>query len=200
MLTKGENDFSVLCDTLLCLTEDEYKFLPLWAGGMDDGSGGVFQEEIPLAEKGPIGPGPSFHTGSTANSMASEFEFDDCSSAFASHTMEGVETSLGVEDGFSSHLDRRMAYSEEDFPMQHNALPVRGQGEGAGPLEHGSIPAMDACSLLSAATSVSATAHGDSHLTTTSQIDHEDFFNVQDDDEGDFDMEYSDSEGTITEE
>jgi hypothetical protein len=184
LLSKGENDFSVLCDTLLCLTEDEYKFLPLWAGGMDDGSGGVFQEEIPLAEKGPIGPGPSFHTGSTANSMDSEFEFDECSSAFASHTMEGVETSLGVEDGFSSHLDRRMVHSEEDFPMQHNALPVR----------------VDDCSLLSAATSVSATVHEGSYSTTTSQIDHEDFFNVQDDDEGDFDMEDSDSEGTITEE
>ena len=55
---------------LLCLTEDEYKFLPLWASGMDDGSGGAFQEEIPLIEKGPIGPEPSFHAGSTTNSMA----------------------------------------------------------------------------------------------------------------------------------
>ncbi len=188
MLTKGENDFAVLCDTLLCLTDDEYKFLPLWADGLDDGSGGVFQEEIPLAAKGPIGPGPSFHTGSTANSMASEFEFDDCSSAFASHTMEGAETSLAVEDGFSSFLDRRMVYSEEDFPMQHNALPVRAQGEGAGTLGHGSITARDGC------------PHADSHSTTTSHIDHDDFFNVEDDEDRDFDMEDSDSEGTITEE
>jgi hypothetical protein len=37
---------------------------------MDDDSGGAFQEEIPLTEKGPIGPGPSFHAGSTTNSMA----------------------------------------------------------------------------------------------------------------------------------
>jgi len=37
---------------------------------MDDGSGGAFQEEIPLTEKGPIGPGPSCHAGSTTNSMA----------------------------------------------------------------------------------------------------------------------------------
>jgi hypothetical protein len=200
LLSKGESDFSVLCDTLLCLTEDEYKFLPLWAGGMDDGSGGVFQEEIPLAEKGPIGPGPSFHTGSTVNSMDSEFEFDECSSAFASHTMEGIETSLGVEDGFSSHLDRRLVHSEEDFPMEHNALPVRDQVPGADALEHGGVPAMDGCSVLGAATLVSATGHEGFYSTTISRIDHEDFFNVQDDDEGDFDMEDSDSEGTITEE
>lgn len=37
--------------TLTCLTEDEYRYLPLWAGGNDDGSGGVFDdgEEIPEA-------------------------------------------------------------------------------------------------------------------------------------------------------
>lgn len=37
--------------TLTCLTQDEYKYLPLWAGGYDDGSGGVFDdgEEIPEA-------------------------------------------------------------------------------------------------------------------------------------------------------
>lgn len=33
-----------LIDTLVCLDEDEWKFLPLWAGGCDDGEGGVFDE------------------------------------------------------------------------------------------------------------------------------------------------------------
>ncbi len=33
-----------LVDTLVCLDEDEWKFLPLWAGGYDDGEGGVFDE------------------------------------------------------------------------------------------------------------------------------------------------------------
>ena len=33
-----------LIDTLVCLDEDEWKFLPLWAGGYDDGDGGVFDE------------------------------------------------------------------------------------------------------------------------------------------------------------
>ncbi|KAI1814321.1 hypothetical protein GGS20DRAFT_585602 [Poronia punctata] len=48
------------------LSEDEYNFLPLWAGGLDDGTGGVYQTEVPDADRGfPIGPGPAFRTGET---------------------------------------------------------------------------------------------------------------------------------------
>lgn len=51
---------------VLAISDEEFKFLPLWAGGFDDGTGGVFQHDIPDAERGfPIGPGPSFHTGET---------------------------------------------------------------------------------------------------------------------------------------
>ncbi|KAH7411493.1 hypothetical protein BKA64DRAFT_570275, partial [Cadophora sp. MPI-SDFR-AT-0126] len=58
-----------ICDTLLCLGEDEYKYLPLWANGLNDGTGGVFEEAIPPAERGgAMGPGPAYHTGSTVNS------------------------------------------------------------------------------------------------------------------------------------
>jgi hypothetical protein len=47
------------------LGENELKFLPMWAGGWDDGSGGVFQEAVPPAEMGPSEPGPAYHTGWT---------------------------------------------------------------------------------------------------------------------------------------
>jgi hypothetical protein len=50
---------------LLCLDESELNYLPLWADGLDDGSGGVFQESIPEAEMGPSEPGPGYHTGYT---------------------------------------------------------------------------------------------------------------------------------------
>lgn len=60
-----------LTDTLTLLTENEYRFLPLWAGGCDDGSGGVYADQIPLAETdGFSAPGPSIHTGSAAPSTA----------------------------------------------------------------------------------------------------------------------------------
>ncbi|PYI11824.1 hypothetical protein BO78DRAFT_413627 [Aspergillus sclerotiicarbonarius CBS 121057] len=62
-----------LTDTLTCLTDNETKFLPLWAGGNDDGSGGVFTDQgIPDLETGGFStPGPAIHTGSTVSSVAS---------------------------------------------------------------------------------------------------------------------------------
>jgi hypothetical protein len=65
--------FYELTDTLTCLTENEFKYLPLWAGGNDDGSGGVFTDDnVPLLETGGFStPGPAIHTGSTASSVTS---------------------------------------------------------------------------------------------------------------------------------
>lgn len=55
---------------LLTLEANEMKFLPLWAGGNDDGTGGVFEDLLPPAELGPTGPGPAYHTGITVPSDA----------------------------------------------------------------------------------------------------------------------------------
>ncbi|KAG7142839.1 hypothetical protein HYQ46_007590 [Verticillium longisporum] len=38
---------------LAFLVPDEVKFLPVWAGGQDDGTGRVFNDELPPAEDGP---------------------------------------------------------------------------------------------------------------------------------------------------
>jgi hypothetical protein len=132
MLSRGDNDWSTTCDTLLCLTDEEYKFLPLYAGGLNDGTGGVFADVIPAAEKGPSGPGPAFHTGSTMGSRASSVaDWDNMSDAYSGDTdMMGVDSSLGVEDGFSEdHIDRRAVMSEEDFPRRggnETNLVIRG--------------------------------------------------------------------------
>lgn len=127
MLSYGENDWSTTCDTLLCLTDEEYKFLPLYADGLNDGSGGVFEDAIPAAEKGPSGPGPSFHTGSTMGSRASSLAEWDGMSDVATETA-GLDSSLGVEDGFSDdHIDRRLVKAEEDFPSAEFNLPIRGK-------------------------------------------------------------------------
>ncbi|KAL7915912.1 hypothetical protein GGI35DRAFT_430998 [Trichoderma velutinum] len=56
---------------LLTLDTNEMKFLPLWAGGCNDGTGGVFETELPPAEWGPNGPGPAYHTGNTIPSTSS---------------------------------------------------------------------------------------------------------------------------------
>lgn len=69
--------------TLLCLGEEEYKYLPLWAGGFDDGSGGVFSDgmEVPDAADvvewrgGAMGLG--FGIGSSAGGSVIDSEFED---------------------------------------------------------------------------------------------------------------------------
>jgi hypothetical protein len=109
MLDQREMGFDVaLTDTLLCLESEEFKYLPLWAGGDDDDSGGVFDDTIPIAVAGPNGPGPSYHTGfSSASAASSEFDAMSDRTAF--------NTSVAVEDGFSDHIDRRLVVADDDF-------------------------------------------------------------------------------------
>ncbi|KAI0470200.1 hypothetical protein F4859DRAFT_124345 [Xylaria cf. heliscus] len=82
---------------VLSLTDEEFKFLPLWAGGLDDGTGSVYQPDIPDAERGvPIGPGPGFYTGETIP--------DDRSSTLdgdrATTTLTGMDT-VSMTSGYS---------------------------------------------------------------------------------------------------
>ena len=47
-----------LIDSLTCLSDDEWRYLPLWAGGCDDSSGGVYNDlDVPALEIG------GFHGG-----------------------------------------------------------------------------------------------------------------------------------------
>ncbi|KAF7903184.1 uncharacterized protein EAF01_006233 [Botrytis porri] len=48
ILSKSDgSENNMLTDTLLCLTDKEWQYLPLWAGGNDDGSGGVTSADVP---------------------------------------------------------------------------------------------------------------------------------------------------------
>lgn len=88
------------------------KYLPLWAGGNEDGTGGVFEPAIPPAEYGvaPNGPGPAYHTGvsvfSQASSMVDVNEDDQMTEVGT------VNTSIAVDNGLSSHVDRRAIMSD----------------------------------------------------------------------------------------
>ncbi|KAM0431796.1 hypothetical protein ACHAPT_005046 [Fusarium lateritium] len=95
---------------LLTLTNNEMKYLPLWAGGCDDGSGGVF-ESRPLmpASMGPSGPGPAYHTGTTipsASSSVTEFITGDMNALRMWGSTTGA--SIDVHDSISTvyHPDR----------------------------------------------------------------------------------------------
>ncbi|KAJ4164639.1 hypothetical protein LMH87_006302 [Akanthomyces muscarius] len=81
---------------LLSLTTNETKFLPLWAGGCNDGTGGVFEDQLPPAYMGPNGPGPAYHTGITITSNASSLSgsfVDDMSGM----NMAGSATAASVD-------------------------------------------------------------------------------------------------------
>jgi len=68
---------------LLSLEEREICFLPIWAYGLDDGTGGVFQDAIPPTDMGPSEPGPAYHTGYTVGTDASMVDMTDCASTVA---------------------------------------------------------------------------------------------------------------------
>ena len=103
-----------ITNTLVCLQESEYKYLPLWAGGLDDETGGVFNDEVPIAEHGFTAAGPSVHTNNgSANSMSSFAE--PGGSSKDSHA-----TSTVVNDGFSDTLDRRRVYAASEVSSEAN--------------------------------------------------------------------------------
>jgi hypothetical protein len=127
MLSTHEIGFPIkITDTILCLGPQEFKYLPLWAGGDDDGTGGVFEAEIPYADAGPNGPGPSFHTG-FSNTSSRNSEWDE---EIMSRVTSINNTSVGVEDGHSSTFDRRRVISDDGFSEDSEMYDVQDKGKG----------------------------------------------------------------------
>ncbi|PNP52163.1 hypothetical protein THARTR1_07372 [Trichoderma harzianum] len=108
---------------LLTLDNNELKFLPLWAGGCNDGTGGVFETELPPAQWGPNGPGPAYHTGNTipSTSSVSGSLVDD----FSTMKVRGstVVGSLDAQDSISTVYARdhviadNVSVASESFDM-----------------------------------------------------------------------------------
>ncbi|MCJ1275778.1 hypothetical protein MMC21_003581 [Puttea exsequens] len=89
-----------IANTLVCLTDNEWKYLPLWAGGNDDGSGGVFNDQVPIADTGFSTAGPDVHTGDTpASSSRASSDFDLVSTH--SDATSTVNTSTAVNRSIS---------------------------------------------------------------------------------------------------
>ena len=96
-----------IISTLTSLHETEWKFLPLWAGGSDDDTGGVYNEDImeTMPGAGFSTAGPSIHTG---DSTYSSSDFDMLSNAETGSTFN---TSTAVADGYTDQLHRHVVYS-----------------------------------------------------------------------------------------
>ncbi|PHH71706.1 hypothetical protein CDD83_5122 [Cordyceps sp. RAO-2017] len=136
---------------LLTLTINELKFLPLWAGGLDDGTGGVFGRFVPPTDMGPSGPGPAYHTGRTLpqsatssapDTLAADDEFsvlstEDGAAAASVRAAHGhASTAHGPEaggGGFSSADDMASVLSDSftangtDYQDARIAVPAEHQ-------------------------------------------------------------------------
>jgi hypothetical protein len=120
---------SSFVDTLVCMSREELKYLPLWAGGNEDGTGGVFEKPIPPAEYGvaPNGPGPAYHTGLSVFSQASTSSVVEVDREDDQMTEVGtVNTSVAVDNGMEGYVDRRVVMS--DFGSGGSFVHVEGKG------------------------------------------------------------------------
>ena len=112
-----EEPFEIgITNTLVCLADSEWKYLPLWAGGNDDGSGGVYIDQPDTADLGFSSPGPDIHTGTPATSIKSPSELDFENFEIISDHSSGtstLNTSMVNHRGFSDHMRRNRVYATD---------------------------------------------------------------------------------------
>ena len=111
-------------DTLVCLSDEELKYLPLWAGGNDDGSGGVYNDNVPIADVGFSTAGPGVHTGVSSSVASSEFEMIGSEGST-------VRSSTIVNDGYSDTMDRRRTYDADSMWGDVMASKAKAEISGA---------------------------------------------------------------------
>ena len=114
-------------DVMTSLTDEEWKYLPLWAGGSDDGLGGVFAgNHVPMM--GGVGfsaPGPAVHTGSIASSESS---FGNINPSDSQSTVNAAS-----HHATRSHVSYAISMDSNEFERQlvgdptttdHDVLPM----------------------------------------------------------------------------
>ncbi|CAD6580059.1 MAG: hypothetical protein ASARMPRED_009336 [Alectoria sarmentosa] len=112
-----------IVNTLVCLEDSEWKYLPLWAGGNDDGSMGVYNDDLPIAEHGFTTAGPEVHDGSTpANTVKAPSEFElvsvgDSASTFDASTATNRGFSDAVRRGHVHAADSVDDFTSDSFTM-----------------------------------------------------------------------------------
>ena len=111
--------------TLTCLTDNEFKYLPIEIGGNDEGTGAVYTEDVGETMPGFefSTPGPKIHTGDSTYSQSVDGEIDMLSDIGSD--ARSFNTSTAVADGHSDQLFRRQTYavsSVGDFSDEDNDL------------------------------------------------------------------------------
>lgn len=109
-------------EILTCLTKNEYQYLPLWAGGNDDETGGVFtDQDIPIMVSGGFSaPGPRVHTGGLASTDDS---FSEINPSDSQSTVQGA--SHHATNSHASDLMSVDSYDEVEHPGSVASLEPR---------------------------------------------------------------------------
>ena len=100
---RKDTDHQPLVDVLGCLGDSEWKFLPLWAGGCDDGSGGVYESDHPNASAGFSHPGPNIHCGPDSIAASSEFDFIQGPNTHNTSTITNALSNYRASSDVESH-------------------------------------------------------------------------------------------------
>ena len=153
-MTRKEPYELLLLNTLVCLEDTEFQYLPLWAGGNDDGTGGVFQEDVPMPDVSFSTAGPSIHHGAAMHTIS---ECDSVSIASgagrdinipttsapssAYHMVNGAgstnpSSNATVAGSYSTHLHRGQVYaadSVDDSSDTGDCFSVVARSEGMNP-------------------------------------------------------------------
>ncbi|RAL61160.1 hypothetical protein DID88_010499 [Monilinia fructigena] len=117
-------EFTILTDSLLCLTDNEWQYLPLWAGGNDDGSGGVTSADVPPAYYSNVGgltPGVQYKgvagfvgVGSSVNTS---LDVRDGSTRTVTIAGSDVESESGKKVGIANDSDSESVFSVDSYDM-----------------------------------------------------------------------------------
>ncbi|CAI7615827.1 unnamed protein product [Penicillium palitans] len=135
-----------ITDTLICLTYNEFQYLPLWAGGNDDETGGVFTDLIiPAMDVGGFSaPGPAVHTGSIASTSDSfsEIQASDTQSTVygASHnaTYSHVSDIMSVDStDYSQFRLKHENHESQDEVQEDTYMEVTGYDDEVSSLDLG---------------------------------------------------------------
>jgi hypothetical protein len=119
-------------DTLTCLGDNQYQFLPLWAGGNDDETGGVFTDHnIPVMDTGGFSaPGPAVHTGTGASTEDSFSEIGPSDSMSTIHGASHHATQSHMSDLMSIDFVDTAPIEQKDGRSCHEAVePVFSDAE-----------------------------------------------------------------------
>lgn len=98
-----------ITNTLVCLSDSEWKFLPMWAGGNDDGSGGVFNDDVPFSYEGFATAGPQVRI--TSGSSTSTSDSSDFAVVRSHPASSFLHASVENHDGRSSTLEQGQVVS-----------------------------------------------------------------------------------------